>query len=76
MENLHVSNASIETCTIKLKFNKFSYHAIGKYRPCSGSVKDFIAELVILFPRVRGFGHHNVIMLGDSNAERQISIIV
>ena len=56
-----------ETCTIKLKLTNISYHVIGIYRPHSGSVEDFIAELVTLFSKVTGFAHQNIILLGDLN---------
>ena len=59
LKELHECNA------IKLKLNNISYRIIGTHRPHSGSVDDFVAELVNLFSNVRDFAHQNVILLGD-----------
>ena len=66
-EDLSVCNASIEACSIRILLDGTYYYYIGVYRPCRGSVQDFVDAMTQLLASLGHPRGKKVFILGDFN---------
>ena len=73
LDELTINDASIETCTVKLRIKDTIYYFIGIYRPNTGTVFDFLQSLDQIFHKIRDLNKAKVIILGDFNINLMLS---